>query len=499
MIDRVGLLNPGLEDLIESLWSIYSAWEYTAQPSQPDYTTTLVEEFKSTFARTVSPLIEFMGLFDTINSVGLFRDRMFPFSTNLGHVKNIRHAVSLDERRAKYKQNLISPFPYKQHLISLRTTPLECEPKQRFQSTTHCDDSTKPLISSDDRTRTFIEDLQNKLQRIGSSTCLEQRFNHSLDHTSESCKDLYNRRVLSGEFQEVWFPGGHGDVGGGWQPDINGQFLSNLPLRWMFAEAIKAGIIFQKFKMVGFANRYSSLDSFVSPIHDALSLKKKGLTLDISQTDKQRVLDISQLLFDKRRIPHFRSCTVLEDPSSYQELFNSGVYLTSLRRLKADIHTVKSNSRIFQRYGELPTLPIECCDGRGNTPIWQALCWWILELLPLGTKIENETGQWTRRYVPNLGRARSLPSCAKLHWSVLWKLHCCLDYKPGNLPEYVVELMDGKEPQLPDEGHELLKKIVDETRTLLSKWDSESWRVVPDDLNLVMEQFGYFEITKPLL
>ncbi|CEP23397.1 Uncharacterized protein YEL023C [Cyberlindnera jadinii] len=491
MIDRVGLLNPGLEGLIESLWSIYSAWEYAAQPSQPDYTTTLVEEFKLTFARTSSPLIEFMGLFDTINSVGLFRDRMFPFSTNLGHVKNIRHAVSLDERRAKYKLNLISPFPYKQHLVSLKTMSLECEPQQNSQDINHRDDFTKPLIASDGRARTITEDLLNKLESIGSSTDFEQLLNPNLDYSSESCKDVYNRRILSGEYQEMWFPGGHGDVGGGWQPDINGQFLSNLPLRWMFAESIRAGVRFQKSKMVGFANRYSSLDSFVSPLHDALSFKNNGLTLDISQTDKQRVLDISQLLFHKRRIPNFRSCTVLEDPSSYEDLFNSGIYLTSLKPLKAGAHTGQSITRIYQTYQELPTSPIECCDGRGNTSIWVTLCWWILELLPLGTKIENETGQWTRRYVPNLGRARSLPACAKLHWSVLWKQHCCADYKPRNLPTYVVELMDGKEPQVPDDGHELLRKLVKETKALLCKWDSESWRIVPDDLDLVMKQFGY--------
>lgn len=64
MIERVGLLDSGLEDLVGGIWSIYSAWEYAAQPSQPDYTTTLVDEFKSTFTRSTPTEIEFMGLFD---------------------------------------------------------------------------------------------------------------------------------------------------------------------------------------------------------------------------------------------------------------------------------------------------------------------------------------------------------------------------------------------------------------------------------------------------
>lgn len=43
------------------------------------------------------------------------------------------------------------------------------------------------------------------------------------------------------DVQEVWFPGTHCDVGGGWPEAESG--LSKYPLAWMAAEAIKAGLL----------------------------------------------------------------------------------------------------------------------------------------------------------------------------------------------------------------------------------------------------------------
>ncbi len=32
MIEKVGLLNPGMEELIPSAWSVYTSWELAGQP-----------------------------------------------------------------------------------------------------------------------------------------------------------------------------------------------------------------------------------------------------------------------------------------------------------------------------------------------------------------------------------------------------------------------------------------------------------------------------------
>lgn len=67
--------------------------------------------FRETFSRPVKP-IRFLGLFDTVNSVPRFENAWmqrskFPYTAR-SSAKVIRHAVSIDERRAKFRQDLIS-------------------------------------------------------------------------------------------------------------------------------------------------------------------------------------------------------------------------------------------------------------------------------------------------------------------------------------------------------------------------------------------------------
>lgn len=67
--------------------------------------------FRETFSRPVRRL-RFLGLFDTVNSIprfetALFERSKFPYSCQTS-AKVIRHAVSIDERRVKFRQDLIS-------------------------------------------------------------------------------------------------------------------------------------------------------------------------------------------------------------------------------------------------------------------------------------------------------------------------------------------------------------------------------------------------------
>ncbi len=66
--------------------------------------------FRETFSRPVRP-IRFLGLFDTVNSVPHFENAWmqrskFPYTAQ-SSARVIRHAVSIDERRAKFRQDLI--------------------------------------------------------------------------------------------------------------------------------------------------------------------------------------------------------------------------------------------------------------------------------------------------------------------------------------------------------------------------------------------------------
>jgi uncharacterized protein (DUF2235 family) len=76
---------------------------------------------------------------DTVNSVGLIPRRL-PFTTSNKVVKTFRHAVALDERRAKFKANLWNRPNPKEQLLSVTDVQLQKEaavnPKPK-KSTNH--------------------------------------------------------------------------------------------------------------------------------------------------------------------------------------------------------------------------------------------------------------------------------------------------------------------------------------------------------------------------
>ena len=76
----------------------------------------LCDEFRSTFARPVPGSgsddrrfpVHFLGVWDTVSSVGWIWDPVtFPFTARNPSIQIVRHAVSIDERRAFFRQNLM--------------------------------------------------------------------------------------------------------------------------------------------------------------------------------------------------------------------------------------------------------------------------------------------------------------------------------------------------------------------------------------------------------
>ena len=94
MIHKVGLLGRGNEELQPFAWDMFANRKEKA----------LADGFRTTFSRAVG--IEFLGLWDTVSSVGWAYDpQHFPYTANNPSVKAVRHAMALDERRAYFPQN----------------------------------------------------------------------------------------------------------------------------------------------------------------------------------------------------------------------------------------------------------------------------------------------------------------------------------------------------------------------------------------------------------
>ena len=102
MLYKVGLLSKGNEELVPFAWEMFTHKSSLGQ--EP------CAGFRRTFAREVT--VHFLGLWDTVSSVGwAWNPSHYQYTANNPGVTTIRHAVSLDERRAYFVQNLWGSGP----------------------------------------------------------------------------------------------------------------------------------------------------------------------------------------------------------------------------------------------------------------------------------------------------------------------------------------------------------------------------------------------------
>lgn len=216
-LECFGLFHQGLEMLVPLAWRVYSGWEKAGRPRR-DPTSLFLLHLRRLFGQDIR--VQFLGIWDTVSLVGILTDRLFPFTTCSSIVDHIRHAQSIDERRAKYRQ---VPF--------------------------YVDDHTS------DRA---VPSLLHRIWIWANSLWFS---NHSDTNVS---KDIL----------EMWFPGSHGDMGGSWGLDENGKRLSEVPFRWLIAEGCKFGVQLGKDSIESYWERYQPKDSLLLYQHDNLSLRR---------------------------------------------------------------------------------------------------------------------------------------------------------------------------------------------------------------------------------
>src|SRR5438309_3224113 len=110
MLHAVGLLTPGNEALIPYAIRMIKR-------KKIDFP--VLADFKGTFSRECKPY--FVGVWDTVSSVGWVYDAVhFPFTraTKNPDLNIVRHAVSIDERRAFFRENSFgAPYSSKQDVL----------------------------------------------------------------------------------------------------------------------------------------------------------------------------------------------------------------------------------------------------------------------------------------------------------------------------------------------------------------------------------------------
>lgn len=99
MLFRVGLLESGNDQLVEHALKRY----FERVRREPDWKG--MARFKKVFCRPCP--IHFVGVWDTVSSVGVFRGSFtLPNTADMSGVTAGRHAVSLNEKRSKFRTNL---------------------------------------------------------------------------------------------------------------------------------------------------------------------------------------------------------------------------------------------------------------------------------------------------------------------------------------------------------------------------------------------------------
>ncbi|KAH9480835.1 hypothetical protein JR316_0007437 [Psilocybe cubensis] len=240
MIHKVGLLPTCNHQQVPFAYKMYTQADDVGWKQS--------NAFKKTFSIDVD--IEFLGVWDTVSSVGLIPRRL-PFTTSNTVVKTFRHAVSLDERRAKFKANHWNKPNKTEATLSIT----DKKAKKEHEGGAH-------KKKKDGNGKNSLKSLENQ---------------YAKDKNAET------------DIDEVWFAGCHCDIGGGSVATGVKPNLARIPIRWMIRECFKtnSGIMFHTDGLKGINLDPDMLYPVVRPRPPPLSAGTTGPTAYIKPTPKE--------------------------------------------------------------------------------------------------------------------------------------------------------------------------------------------------------------------
>ncbi|KAF5309614.1 hypothetical protein D9611_013959 [Ephemerocybe angulata] len=250
MLHKIGLLPPYNAEQIPFAYQMYLNTEKSGWAQS--------NEFKRTFSINVD--IEFVGVWDTVASVGLIPDIRLPFTTSNAVVKTFRHAVSLDERRAKFKANLWNTPDDKDANLGLPLPP----PSEEVPPTPT--EATSTAVEAKPGSGFTQRKGKSQVKRpVGVKQADKGNDDLSVLERTHSHHRGGERKPT--DIKEVWFAGCHCDVGGGSVNNETRHSLARIPLRWMVREIFKAntGILFEADRLFEIGMHPASLYPEVKP------------------------------------------------------------------------------------------------------------------------------------------------------------------------------------------------------------------------------------------
>ncbi|KAL6918995.1 hypothetical protein ACHAPO_009268 [Fusarium lateritium] len=322
-----------------------------------------VKAFSQTFCRNEGSdpkdhkniKVFFLGMWDCVNSVAVV-EKNAPAPVEItGTAKHVRHAVAVDERRVKFK----------------------------------------PALLAQD-IRTVVKEAQDKAEARRKKGKNPKKSKKSVEQRKKEEEE--NKE----DIREVWFPGNHGDIGGGWpaMPEL----VSPDKLPW-----------------------YTRLGNVLT----SMKPKKNEDEPLLRNND----LQMSDMALDWM----IREVTLVGDqePKSAVHWCHT---LDKFRNNMDDTKTLVEGKTKLQRYVIEGFKHDTLSFGYGSS-VFKVILWKFMECLPgiprweLNDKSakEEDKGWESRRWTPNFGSFRDIPRRAVLHNSLIERLKAQdINYRPGN-------------------------------------------------------------------
>ncbi|KAI1642736.1 uncharacterized protein F4817DRAFT_351992 [Daldinia loculata] len=423
MLDYIGLLSHGNEEMVTFAWKAFSQWQSRQSDQTEEHQAKrqemyrFMKGFRETFSRPVKR-IRFLGLFDTVNSVPRFEAAWMQRSkipyTARSSAKVIRHCVSIDERRAKFRQDLIYQGVSKDHKTHRHLHEVMHEKyRTRQGAVSGLAPSNKPERG---RCETLAPPNEHTFRPHSRSRSRATR--SSVDRTSQVGDDKPGIAHMTDidkdsddddeqDIDEIWFAGGHGDVGGGWEIMPDTKSASHIPLTYMIREAQRAGLNFDPEKLVEMGVTEPSDESNTNAHHD-------GAVPDI------RV---------EKSSPTSQTSPCLDIQPTHRDHFN---FTGDEEKKEQSEQNVRSFHRMLHK-AHLARIHDSLQFASGLTK-GQVITWNIMEYMPFRRMDLQADGSWKPiRWPLPCGEVRDIPHTARIHGSVIRRMKQDNAYRPGNL------------------------------------------------------------------
>lgn len=462
MLDFVGLLAHGNEEMVLFAWNSFAQWQSRRSNSTgkgkeaKDEMYKFLKGFRETFSRPIRR-IRFLGLFDTVNSVPRFeaawmQRSKFPFTARTS-AKVVRHAVSIDERRAKFRQDLIYQEPpdrkkkTRQNALqafmdkSMEKTHLGNR-LQEFQETYRPGRRTSLLPSdalkkdergrrkstvtgetAEDQPAPFRQRSRSRSRttrgtgRSGPKSDDAASYFSAVGGDEQTEDEGYDSDENEQDVDEVWFAGGHADIGGGWDVEDEQRSASHIPLVWMVRQAMKAGLNFdvQQLEELGIIECAESFDPYDQ------QQKQKQRRQGESADDQGNIPEIQVNYATPVQSP--TGCAYAEkDGNPLDQAAHSEMH-RSQKEIFDDMLTKAHTARIH-----------DSLAFGGGLPHLSVAMWRFMEWMPFRRLDLRPDGTWKPiRWPLPRGEVRDIPDNVRVHGSVIRRMEQDEKYRPGNL------------------------------------------------------------------